>query len=420
MADQIRQDQLDSGQPALADGFNPFDVEFMRDPGPLLERARREEPVFFSPLVGAWVVSRYEDVKRILRDPQRFTSKDILSIKGLLSPEVAAYFGDKIPMEGTLIGVDRPDHTRLRGVLQKAFTPASVAQLGPGLHTLVEGIVERLRPQGGADLLRELAYPLPLVTISRLIGIPDEELPFFRQATGDWSALSVAYLQGLPLDEQMILAERIMAMHERVLELFRERRAEPKNDLVSTLVAQSESEHLSDHELLSLVPGLFLAGHETTANVLANTLWHLLGVRERWERLVDDPSSIETTVEEMLRLDTSVLGMWRNVTADSIIANAHIPAGQRLYLVFWSANRDEERFSHAAEFDPARSNAGLHLAFGRGIHYCIGAPLARLELRTALTVLAELLPDLALAEGFVPTYRPHFFLRGLDSLPARW
>ena len=402
-----------------ADAFNPFDAEFMRDPGPVLEHARRSEPVFFSPFVGAWVVSRYDDVSGVLRDPERFTSQEILSIKDLLSPEVSAYFGDKIPMEGTLIGVDPPQHTRLRGVLQKAFTPGQINQLEPGLRTLVEGIVERIRPEGSADLLRELAYPLPLVTISRLIGITDDEMASFRQAVEDWAALTVAYLQGMGLDEQMILAERIMAMHERVLELLKERRAAPKDDLLSTLVAPHE-ENLSDHELLSLIPGLFLAGHETTANVLANALWHLLAVPERWDRLRNDPSAIETTVEEILRLDTSVLGMWRNVTADSVIAGVDVPAGQRLYLAFWSANRDGDRFSRPDEFDPARSNAGLHLAFGRGIHFCIGAALARLELRVALTVLTESLPTLRIAEGFVPSYRPHFFLRGLDSLWASW
>jgi cytochrome P450 len=414
-----RRREVPAAHVVLADAFNPFDAEFMLDPGPVLEYARRSDPVFFSPLVNAWVVSRYDDVAGVLRDPDRFTSKEILSIKDLLSPEVSAYFGDKIPMEGTLIGVDRPQHTRLRRVLQQAFTPGQVNQLEPGLGTLVGGIVERIRPEGTADLLRELAYPLPLVTISRLIGITDEEMSFFRQAVEDWSALTVAYIQGVGLDDQMILAERIMGMHERVLELLEERRAAPKDDLLSLLVAPNE-ENLTDHELLSLVPGLFLAGHETTANVLANALWHLLSVPGRWERLVNDPSTIEATVEEILRLDTSVLGMWRNVTADSVIADVNIPAGQRLYLAFWSANRDDTRFSRPDEFDPERSNVGLHLAFGRGIHFCIGAALARLELRVALTVLAESLPTLHIAAGFVPAYRPHFFLRGLDSLWASW
>jgi cytochrome P450 len=366
------------------------------------------------------VVTRFEDNRTILRDPERFPSKDILSIKDLLSPEVVAYFGDKIPMEGTLIGVDPPQHTRLRGVLQKAFSPGKIGQIEPELRTLVHRIVEHMRPEGTADLLSQLAYPLPLETIARFIGIPDDEMPFFREVTEDWATLSVAYLQGMALDDQMILAERVLAVHERVLELFRERTAAPRDDLLSELVAQREAANLSQHELLSLVPGLFLAGHETTANVLANALWHLLRVPERWERMVRDPSTIGGAIEEILRLDTSVFGMWRNVAADSVIAGVHVPAGQRLYLAFWSGNRDETQFRSAEEFNPGRRGVGQHLSFGRGIHYCIGAPLARLELRTALSVLAESLPDLRLAEDFTPCYRPHPFLRGLDSLPVEW
>ena len=209
-------------------------------------------------------------------------------------------------------------------------------------------------------------------------------------------------------------------MHDRVLELFEERRHAPRDDLLTSLVAQQSSGGLSNHELLSLVPGLFLAGHETTANVMANALWHLLRVPERWQRLVRDPSSIPTVVEEILRLDTSVLGLWRNITADTQISGVEVPAGQRLYLTYWSGNRDEDRFPNAAEFEPGRVAGGLHLAFGRGIHYCIGAPLARLELRTALAILAQAFPDLRLEDGFTPAYKPHFFLRGLVSLPVRW
>jgi cytochrome P450 len=414
------EEQPQAGPLPLADAFNPFDLAFMADPGPVLELARRDEPVFFSPFVGAWVVTRYEDVDRILRDPERFPSKEILSIKDLLSPEVATYFGDRIPMEGTLIGVDAPQHTRLRRVLQKALTPGRITELEDGLRQIALNIVERLRPMGTADLLSELAYPLPLVTITRLIGIPDEEVPVFRQAAEDWAALSVAFIQGVAIEEQMRLAEGIMAMHERVLALFGERRAEPKDDLLSALVAQQDSQRLSDYELLSLVPGLFLAGHETTANLLANALWHLLSERGAWEGFVNDPATVGNIVEEILRLDTSVLGMWRNVAQDCEISGVPIAAGQRVYLAFWSANRDESRYPGAAVFDPTRSGSAPHLAFGRGIHFCIGAQLARLELRTALTVLAESLPELRLADGFEPSYRPHFFLRGLDSLWARW
>jgi cytochrome P450 len=406
--------------PTPGETFNPFDLDFMADPGPLLEYARNHQPVFFSPAVNAWVVTRFEDIDRVLRDPVRFTSKEILSIKDLISPVVADYFADSIPMEGTLIGVDPPEHTKLRRVLQGSLTPGRVKALETVVRGLAQGIVDGIGPAGRADLVGDLAYPLPLSTIARLMGIDDQDMAFFRQVTEDWADLSVAYISGVALEDQMVLARRVMAMHERVLELFAMRRAEPRDDLLSSLVAQQSSEHLSDHELLSLVPGLFLAGHETTANVLANALWHLLRVPGRWQDLVRNPSSVVGVVEEILRLDTSVLGLWRNISVDSEIAGVPVPAGQRLYLAFWSANRDGNRFPEPASFQPGRPAGGLHLAFGRGIHFCIGAPLARLELCTALTVLAESLPGLRLEDGFVPSYKPHFFLRGLAALPARW
>ncbi|MGH9006759.1 MAG: cytochrome P450, partial [Acidimicrobiales bacterium] len=265
--------------------FNPFDPGFMADPGPVLEYARASEPVFFAPAVNAWVVTRFDDIDRILRDPERFTSKEILSIRDLISPEVATFFGDKIPMEGSLIGLDPPEHTKLRPILQSSLTPGRIKTLEGEIRTHTTAILERLRPTGGADLLAELAYPLPLTTVAKLIGIGEQDMGFFRQVTEDWAELSVAYLSGVPLEEQMTLARRVVAMHDRVLELFEERRLEPRDDLMTSLVAQQASGDLTDHELLSLVPGLFLAGHETTANMMANALWHLLRVPERWDRV---------------------------------------------------------------------------------------------------------------------------------------
>jgi cytochrome P450 len=416
---RLQGDRLAGGEVLLADAFNPFDPDFMRDPGPVLEFARRNEPVFFSPIVGAWVLTRYDDVDWVLRDPEHFTSEKIISIADLLSPEVAEYFGERIPMEGTLIGVDAPEHTLLRVALQQAFTRMTIQSITPFVEETAARLAEQIALAGSADLVEEIAYPLPLATIGRLIGLPDEDVPAFRQATEDWSNLAVAYLQGMPLDEQLDLAGRILAVHERVLELFEQRRRQPTGDLLSCLVAQQEHQGLSDHQLLSLVPGLFLAGHETTANVLANGLWHLLRTRARWLELVEDPARSASVVSEVLRFDTSVLGMWRNVTSDCEIANIRIPAGQRLYLVFWSANRDETRFVGAADFVPDRASTPANLTFGRGIHRCIGEQLARLELTSALGALARSVPDLALADGFVPSFRPHFFLRGPESLLAR-
>ncbi|HVB71808.1 MAG TPA: cytochrome P450 [Acidimicrobiales bacterium] len=399
----------------VAEAFNPLDSAFAQDPGPVLAAARRDEPVFFAPAVNAWVVTRFSDVEAILRDPRRFTNKDILSIDELLSPEVKALVSGRIPMEGTLSGLDGDTHTRLRRVLSHAFSTKRIAELELEVSDLTWGLLEPLRRHGTSDLVDELCYPLPLVTITRLIGIPDEELPLFRQGVDDWGYLTLAYVLGADVTEQLAAAQRLIDLHDRIEELFDERRVRPRNDLLGEIVAREHTENLTRREMLSLVPGLFLAGHETIAQSLAMGLYQLLSDRQWWQALVDDPGCVESVIEEMLRRDGPVFGMLRNVTEDCEISGVAVPAGSRLYLCYWSANLDDARYDEPEEFDVLRASR-LHLAFARGIHYCIGAPLARMELRVALTTLAREHPNLRLQNGFVPTYSPRFFLRGATDL----
>lgn len=399
----------------VAEAFNPLDPVFAQDPGPVLAAARRDEPVFFAPAVNAWVVTRFSDVEAVLRDPRRFTNKDILSIDELLSPEVRDMVADRIPMEGTLSGLDGETHARLRRVLNHAFSTKRIAELEVEVTDLTEGLLEPFSRCGTSELVQELCYPLPLVTITRLIGIPDEELGLFRQGVEDWGFLTLAYVMGASLEDQLAATRRLIALHDRIEELFDERRREPRNDLLSEIVAREHSEQLTRREMLSLVPGLFLAGHETIAQSLAMGLYQLLSDRSWWEALVNDPSSAEAVIEEMLRRDGPVFGMMRNVTEECEIAGVTIPAGSRLYLCYWSANLDDARYNEPEEFDVSRASR-LHLAFARGIHYCIGAPLARMELRVALTTLVRDYPTLRLEDGFVPTYSPRFFLRGASDL----
>jgi cytochrome P450 len=399
----------------VADAFNPLDPFFAQDPGPVLAAARRDEPVFFAPAVNAWVVTRFADVESILRNPKRFTNKDILSIDELLSPQVRALVEGRIPMEGTLSGHDGEMHTRLRRVLNHAFSTKRIAELEVEVTELTARLLEPFSRRGRADLVEELCYPLPLVTITRLIGIPDEELPMFRQGVDDWGYLTLAYVLGESVEDQLAAARRLIGLHDRIEELFDERRREPRNDLLSEIVAREHSENLTRREMLSLVPGLFLAGHETIAQSLAMGLYQLLSDRHLWWSLVEDPGTVDAVIEEMLRRDGPVFGMLRNVTEDSEIGGVTVPAGAKLYLCYWSANLDAARYDRPEEFDVSRADR-LHMAFSRGIHYCIGAPLARMELRVALSALVSEYPNLRLEEGFVPTYSPRFFLRGATDL----
>jgi cytochrome P450 len=404
----------------LESAFNPYDTVFMTDPDAVLARARDEGTIFFSPILGAWIVTRYDHVVSVLREPELYCSKEILSITELLSPEVIDLFGDEIPMEGTLIGVDPPDHTRLRSVMESSFTPSSVASHEAMIRYACEELVDGFASRSGADLLSQFSYPLPLRVVALLLGFPKKAMPSLRRGVKEWPELAIALLMGVPLEQQLTMAHNILEMHRMITRLLDERYVRPHNDLL-TVFAQSRDEfNLSEREMLSLVPGLFLAGHETLAHELTNVLWRLLSVPERWDALVADPSLGPQFFDEALRCDPSVYGMWRIATRDTVLFGQSVAAGQKLFLVYLSANRDERYYNDASSFSIERGRVAPNLAFGRGIHHCIGAPLARLEARIALEVLTTRLPGLRLAEGYSPTYQPHPFLRGMAELPVVW
>lgn len=404
----------------LESAFNPYDTAFMTDPDAVLTRARDEGTIFFSPILGAWVVTRYDHVVSVLRDPELFCSKEILSITELLSPEVLEFFGDQIPMEGTLIGVDAPDHTRLRRVMESSFTASSVASHEAMIRYACEELVDGFASGSSADLLRQFSYPLPLRVVALLLGFPKKAMPSLRRGVKEWPELAIALLMGVPLEQQLTMANNILEMHRMISRLLEERYVRPQNDLLTIIARGRDEFNLSDREMLSLVPGLFLAGHETLAHELTNVLWRLLSVPERWNALVEDPGLGPQFFDEALRCDPSVYGMWRIATRDTVLFGQSVAAGQKLFLVYLAANRDERYYTDANSFSLDRGRVAPNLAFGRGIHHCIGAPLARLEARVALEVLTARLPGLRLAGGFTPTYEPHPFLRGMAELPVVW
>ncbi len=409
---------------SVADAFNPFGGPFVDDPASVFTRAQSEEPIFFSPVLGSWIITRHDDVVAVLRDPQRYSSHEILSIAPLLSPEVAERFGDLIPMEGTLIGLDPPAHTKLRRVMQDVFSPQRIRTLEPQVEALADQLVAGMVDGAGdgrkADLLVDFAFPLPLTVVLRLIGIPDEELARTTEVCRDWNDLSVALLNGVPLDDQLHMADNIVDFHRYVLQLISERERRPSDDLISALVAVRHEENLTDREILSLIPGLVFAGHETTANLLGNGIAHLLGTPGMWSDLCRGDITAPDLVEEALRFDGPVIGLPRIVAQECELNGVQFHAGDRLYVCFWAANRDEGRFADAGEFNPRRKSQP-HVGFGRGIHFCIGAPLARLEAAVALRTLSRQLPNLHLAtDEAEPTYVPHFFLHGLEHLWVQW
>jgi len=404
----------------LESAFNPFDTGFMTEPDAVLARARDERTIFFSPILNAWIVTRYDDVVSVLRDPELFCSREILSINELLSPEVLELFGDEIPMEGTLIGVDPPDHTRLRAVMESSFTTSAVASHEAMIRYACEELVGRLDNVSDADLLSQFSYPLPLRVVALLLGMPKKAMPSLRRGVKDWPDLAIALLMGVPLDQQLAMANNILEMHRMIARLIEERYVRPQNDLLTVIARGRDEYSLSEREMLSLVPGLFLAGHETLAHELTDVLWRLLSVPERWHALVEEPNLAPQFFDEALRCDPSVYGMWRVATRDTELLGQTVRADQKLFLVYLAANRDERHYADATSFSLDRGRVAPNLAFGRGIHHCIGAPLARLEARVALETLAQRLPNLRLADGFTPVYQPHPFLRGMAELPVTW
>ena len=310
----------------LESAFNPYDTVFMTDPDAVLARARDQDTIFFSPILGAWIVTRYDHVVSVLRDPELFCSKEILSITELLSPEVIELFGDQIPMEGTLIGVDPPDHTRLRSVMESSFTASAVASHEAMIRYACEELVDGFANASSADLLSQFSYPLPLRVVALLLGFPKKAMRSLRRGVREWPELAIALLMGVPLDQQLTMAHNILEMHRMITRLLEERYVRPQNDLLTIIARGRDEFNLSEREMLSLVPGLFLAGHETLAHELTNVLWRLLSMPERWDALVKDPSLGPQFFDEALRCDPSVYGMWRIATRDTeLLVNTSPP-----------------------------------------------------------------------------------------------
>ncbi len=416
-----------SSQPAvpqeasrIGQEFNPFTPATQRDLHGLLARARSEQPVFYSPAMQMWVVTRYGDVVRVLRDPGLFSSRRILSVP--FGPGIAEVLAGALPEEQTtLIGLDPPAHSRLRAVMNAAFTPARALAMEGQIRQVADELIGEFAADGHAELMSQFAYPLTLTVILRLIGVPAEAMDRCRRQCRDWGQLVALAAAGARLDEQAALARSAAELGRYLRGLIDERARRPAGDLISALwqVRRGGEHQLSDEEMFSLIPGLIFAGHATTASLIGSGVWLLLSHTPLWDALVADPSLAAGAVEEILRVEPSTPGMPRIVTADTELGGVPLAAGERVYACYISANHDQTCFPEPDDFVPARRPAHAHLGFGRGPHFCLGAPLARLESRIALETLAAWLPGLRLATAAI-RHQPHLILRGPQELPVTW
>jgi cytochrome P450 len=400
--------------------YNFFAVATLRDPYPVYDRARHEAPIFFSPSLGAWVVSRYDDVCTILKDNRRFSSENLFAAATEFTPEALALLKTGYPQMSTPLDSDPPRHTRLRRFVSRAFTTKRVEALRPAIRSFASELIDGFAREGRVDIVAGLALPLPLRVILRLVGVPDADQAKVKRWCDDWFSL---LFTRVPPERQIACVESALEYQRYVVELIRERRESPREDALSELLATSDEgdDPLSVAELISIVGGSFIAaGHETTTSMIANALLVLLSDTARWEALKNDRSLIPRYLEEAMRFDSTSNGFLRTAKEPVEIAGVKLPAGARVYLLYGSACRDGAHFSNPEHFDPARENLSDQLTFGRGIHYCAGAPLARAEAQITIELLAERLPGLRLVPDQDLRYLPHLAIRGPIQLWVEW
>jgi cytochrome P450 len=390
--------------------------EFKANPYPFYAGLRAEEPV--CPVVlpdkqVAWLVTRYDDVAMILKD-DRFAkdrTRALAPEQMKKQPWVPALFR---PLERNMLDVDPPDHTRLRALVQKAFTPSVVEQMRQRIVKLTEDLLDSAMERGRMDLVRDYALPLPTTIIAEMLGVPKEDRHKFHR----WSR---AIVQSNPSGWRMVRAIPSAVLFLRYIrKLVKTRRAQPGGDLVSALVQVEEAgEQLSEDELLSMVFLLLIAGHETTVNLIGNGTLALLEHPEQMAKLRKDPTLIKPAVEELLRHSGPLETATERFTREAVpLANLTIPRGELVYAVLASANRDERQFPNPDTVDIARE-PNRHLAFGLGVHYCLGAPLARLEAQIAFDTLLRRVSALRLAvSADALRWRRGLVLRGLEAMPV--
>lgn len=401
----------DAGPAAGRAVFDPFDPRWASDPFPLYTELRERAPIHRNEELGFWVVLRHADCLTVLRD-RRASSDNTRSVDGHPSP-VPPELAEARPF----LFRDPPDHTRLRGLVAKAFTPRVVESLRGRTQAIVDELLDAVLEADRVDLVEAFAYPLPVRIICELLGVPVADQDRFR----DWSA---ALARGL--DPDFLLSPEVLAARDEALlqfstyffDLLAERRRHPGDDLLSRLVAAEDGgEVLSEAELLSTCILLLVAGHETTVNLLGSGTLALLRHPDQWDRFRTDPGVVRTGVEELLRYVSPVQLTGRILTEDVDVGGVTVGAGQFAMLLLASANHDPAQFPDPERLDVGRT-PNNHLGFGFGIHHCLGAPLARMEAQVALASLARRAPRLALETDDVP-YGGTVVLRGPAALRVR-
>ncbi|MHB8466016.1 MAG: cytochrome P450 [Acidimicrobiales bacterium] len=391
--------------------FDRSDKAVRADPYPLYQALREHAPVHFSEQLGGWLLSRHEDVTGVLRD--RRWSNDPRNATGVADDEMFALVADM--MAGLLLLMDPPDHTRVRSLVSKAFTPKVIEQLRPHIEATVEGLLDEAVERGALELMSDVAYPLPVTVIAELLGVPVAD----RDLLKEHSRLLVWLIEWqMPLDKLPEVGGAAMAVGAYLMGVIEERRAHPRDDLISALVAAEEAgDRLSPEELLTTCILLLIAGHETTMNLIGNGMLALLRHPDQLARLREDPTLTRPAIEELLRYDGPIQLTARTALEDIDIGGTRIAKGEQVVVLLGAANRDPAVFAAPDALDLTRVDTH-HLAFGHGAHFCLGAALARVEAQVVIAALLRRFPDLTMADAPIE-WRETITIRGLQALPLR-
>lgn len=393
--------------------YRPFDHRAMHA---TLKEARKSEPVFYSPDIDYWVVTRYADVISILRDPDRFSAANANTPITPVPDEALAVLQEGgYALEGIQVNCDPPRHTRIRAVASQAMSMKRFMGMEADIRRIVQEDLDRLAGRGRVDLLHEFTYELPAKVIFQLLGIPAEDAAQVKE----WSTnrLLLSFSRPSPA-EQIEAARNLVKFWNYCVGLVASRIEEPRDDFASDMLRLrgGDDSVITLNEINSAAFGLLFAGHETTTSQITNTLDALLSERSNWEAICRDPALIPNAVEEGLRMFGAVVNWRRRTRTDVEIGGIAIPEGSNLLISFTSANRDEEQFPDGDRFDLSRPNSRKHLTFGHGIHVCLGAPLARLEMRIMLEELTRRFPKMQRVAERPVEFAPAFAFRAPQSL----
>lgn len=401
--------------------FTPFDANYLRDPYPQLEQLSEEQPIFYSEKLGYLVITRIEHLLEVFKNPDVYSSENVQDpVFPVCERAASVLAADDFNPVAVMSNKQQPDHTRIRKYTRDGFSARRMKILEPYIRRRSHELIDQMLEKGGpAEFVTSLAHPLPGQIIFRFIGFSETD----DEQLIDWTSNRLAFTWGKPSeDEQVDIAGNMLRYWRYCREFVALRSSEPADDLTSELLAdhRKNPDDLSYREVESIIYGLSFAGHEIVSNFISNTLLSLLPNRDDWEAICKDPSLIPNMLEEVLRYDSPQTSWRRVTTRDTVLAGIQLPAGTRIFMSIGAANHEAAEFPQPSDFDIYRKNARKHLSFGQGIHFCLGARLARLEGQIALEALAERIPSLRLVPDQQLHWSPNITFRGPEALYVDW